>query len=84
MGFEPTRGDPIGLAGRRLDHSAKVSSDLGHIILLDIFAGRPSMLWLSEALALTGHRGSVFRHPFSVPPQHSFYSGLAIWEALCV
>ena len=26
VGFEPTRGDPIGLAGRRLDHSAKVSS----------------------------------------------------------
>ena len=25
MGFEPTRGDPIGLAGRRLSHSAKVS-----------------------------------------------------------
>ena len=27
MGFEPTRGDPIGLAGRRLSHSAKVSLD---------------------------------------------------------
>ena len=26
MGFEPTRGDSIGLAGRRLSHSAKVSS----------------------------------------------------------
>ncbi len=26
VGFEPTRGDPIGLAGRRLNHSAKVSS----------------------------------------------------------
>ena len=25
VGFEPTRGDPIGLAGRRLSHSAKVS-----------------------------------------------------------
>ena len=25
VGFEPTRGDPIGLAGRRLNHSAKVS-----------------------------------------------------------
>ena len=25
MGFEPKRGDPIGLAGRRLNHSAKVS-----------------------------------------------------------
>ena len=26
VGFEPTRGDPIGLAGRRLNHTAKVSS----------------------------------------------------------
>ena len=26
VGFEPTRGDPIGLTGRRLSHSAKVSS----------------------------------------------------------
>ena len=25
VGFEPTQGDPIGLAGRRLSHSAKVS-----------------------------------------------------------
>ena len=25
-GFEPARGDPIGLAGRRLNHSAKVSN----------------------------------------------------------
>ena len=25
MGFEPMRGDPIGLAGRRLGRSAKVS-----------------------------------------------------------
>ena len=25
MGFEPTRGNPIGLAGRRLNNSAKVS-----------------------------------------------------------
>ena len=25
VGFEPTRGDPIGLAGRRLGRSAKVS-----------------------------------------------------------
>jgi hypothetical protein len=29
VGFEPTRGDPIGLAGRRLNHSAKVSSGCG-------------------------------------------------------
>ena len=29
VGFEPTRGDPIGLAGRRLSHSAKVSMSAG-------------------------------------------------------
>ena len=33
MGFEPTRGDPIGLAGRRLNHSAKVSSGTGQCSL---------------------------------------------------
>ena len=27
VGFEPTQGNSIGLAGRRLDRSAKVSSD---------------------------------------------------------
>ena len=27
VGFEPTRGDPIGLAGRRLSRSAKVSAE---------------------------------------------------------
>ena len=29
VGFEPTRGDPIGLAGRRLNRSAKVSLMIG-------------------------------------------------------
>ena len=29
VGFEPTQGDPIGLAGRRLNHSAKVSLGRG-------------------------------------------------------
>ena len=27
VGFEPTRAEPTGLAGRRLNHSAKVSTD---------------------------------------------------------
>ena len=31
VGFEPTRGDPIGLAGRRLSHSAKVSTGIGSV-----------------------------------------------------
>ena len=34
VGFEPTRGDPIGLAGRLLNHSAKVSS--GDMIVEDV------------------------------------------------
>ena len=32
VGFEPTRGDPIGLAGRRLNRSAKVSL-AGHTVM---------------------------------------------------
>lgn len=36
VGFEPTRGDPIGLAGRRLNRSAKVSSAL----LVDLLSER--------------------------------------------
>ena len=31
VGFEPTRGDPIGLAGRRLNRSAKVSLKGRHL-----------------------------------------------------
>jgi hypothetical protein len=42
VGFEPTRGDPIGLAGRRLNHSAKVSSDCGANPLLTSLAGLAS------------------------------------------
>ena len=32
VGFEPARGDPIGLAGRRLNRSAKVSLT-GHTVM---------------------------------------------------
>ena len=42
VGFEPTRGDPIGLAGRRLSRSAKVS--LNNDTILDI----QSLLWAAE------------------------------------
>ena len=31
MGFEPTRGDPIGSAGRHLSRSAKVSGGFGKL-----------------------------------------------------
>jgi hypothetical protein len=32
VGFEPTRGDPIGLAGHRPNRSAKVSLQLGFLL----------------------------------------------------
>ena len=32
VGFEPTRAKPNGLAGRRLNHSAKVSLDILKVI----------------------------------------------------
>ena len=51
VGFEPTRGDPIGLAGRRLSHSAKVSviqpprfSTLSFLVSISSKARRPSTL----------------------------------------
>ena len=59
VGFEPTRAEPIGLAGRRLNHSAKVSSDLGHIMLRTSSLVVLRSPWLSKASALTVHRGSV-------------------------
>ena len=45
MGFEPTRGDPIGLAGRRLNHSAKVSL--------------PTLGWSSFCVGLCGRSALV-------------------------
>ena len=36
VGFEPTRADPIGLAGRRLNRSAKVSASAHTRINIDI------------------------------------------------
>ena len=41
VGFEPTQGDPIGLAGRRLNHSAKVSvSSLKKVAIAVNYRGR--------------------------------------------
>jgi hypothetical protein len=50
VGFEPTRGDPIGLAGRRLNHSAKVSlHTFGRLLLVCVcFCGR---WWLCHCMA---------------------------------
>ena len=43
MGFEPTRGNPIGLAGRRLSCSAKVSSGKGQGLKYVCKAGVPAV-----------------------------------------
>ena len=51
VGFEPTRGDPIGLAGRRLDRSAKVSSVLEHKISNTEPNAGHSMEWYGTFLA---------------------------------
>ena len=52
VGFEPTRAEPTGLAGRRLNHSAKVSlAEASKTVLIDIYA---------SLFVMTGH--FVFRH----------------------
>ena len=53
VGFEPTRGDPIGLAGRRLNRSAKVSLS-AFILPLE-----QEHLQSHESKALAGSVGSV-------------------------
>ena len=53
VGFEPTRGDPIGLAGRRLNRSAKVSLS-AFILPLE-----QEHLQSHESKALDGSVGSV-------------------------
>ena len=45
VGLEPTRGDPIGLAGRRLSRSAKVSLNT------DITLDATVMLWVASLAA---------------------------------
>ena len=46
MGFEPTRGDPIGLAGRRLNRSAKVSLLKLAVEFIKLPLPGNRMLWL--------------------------------------
>ena len=52
VGFEPTRGDPIGLAGRRLNRSAKVSLVL-----------RARGLFRAARPATSGGFGMILQHP---------------------
>ena len=67
VGFEPTRGDPIGLAGRRLGHSAKVS--LVRANRENVSSGQTSvslMRWTAECMGvlelLVDHSGSAALH----------------------
>ena len=53
VGFEPTRGDPIGLAGRRLNRSAKVSLALQG---RPFFFTKQISLWSIFATATTGRK----------------------------
>ena len=46
VGFEPTRGDPIGLAGRRLNCSAKVSLLKLAVEFIKLPLPENRMLWL--------------------------------------
>ena len=67
VGFEPTRGDPIGLAGRRLNHSAKVSFaieiDLPQNCMHDkLDARRPRDQRIARAGARPPPRGVGTRH----------------------
>ena len=76
VGFEPTRGDPIGLAGRRLSRSAKVSLQTtvaaaavqGDGLLKQVpsytqFAFHRGSELIRLGLVAAGHQGNVFeRH----------------------
>ena len=66
VGFEPTRGDPIGLAGRRLSRSAKVS-------LLNIhrlaWACRGASGCEKEAPSMRRARGEQQRHLWDSNPR---------------
>ena len=46
VGFEPTRGDPIGLAGRRLNRSAKVSLLRSAMELIWLLLPGNRVLWV--------------------------------------
>ena len=65
VGFEPTRGDPIGLAGRRLSRSAKVS--------LEFYVLQLVTPWL----CLGAQETSGFLEIFPIPKYFSDFERLA-------
>jgi len=52
VGFEPARGDPIGLAGRRLSHSAKVSVAAPPRKSVPLYIAEPSANMYAQQLML--------------------------------
>ena len=74
MGFEPTRGNPIGLAGRRLNRSAKVSLSVCRERLQDAVRNGLSYLKVRKDSA-TGTRTRVARVRAEYPNQLD-YSGV--------
>ena len=75
MGFEPTRGDPIGLAGRRLSRSAKVSWMLRGEARFSTFGVEKKKFWAVDfqlAGAREGGQQVLLRlwcaHPIWVEP----------------
>ena len=72
VGFEPTRGDPIGLAGRRLNRSAKVS----------LMIGRPSLFFGASSGIKEGFLpGKAIHH--SKRRQHWMESKLLSFITFC-
>ena len=89
MGFEPTRGDPIGLAGRRLNRSAKVSltRSLGNSRLIP-FAREADVIpctHLTSAgyLKYNGRRAFVERSGMLPNITHMFPDGHAASKPFC-
>ena len=77
VGLEPTRGDPISLAGRRLSRSAKVSLNTDIIVDMTCLGLLHSLLQV-KALAWIGHEdcGTNLRQIYNLAWQH-----LAVWSS---
>ena len=82
VGFEPTRGDPIGLAGRRLNHSAKVSSGSGSGFSIDRSLGLASRLPVFAAVASAHHsRFQCFGHSGRSRMPSSWLGRLCVFDS---
>ena len=80
VGFEPTRGDPIGLAGRRISRSAKVSLNT------DITLDATVLLWVASLAAAS--QGGCLDWPRGLQIQlasgwkkHQAWQHLAAWSS---